>query len=84
MNYLDCLMTKVLVKSFFEYPYRDEVERKIPNRVRGMAYQGTVKSNPAMTKLVYAVRTAPIVFFYNINEDGDKQKMPICICLSRI
>lgn len=62
------------LKSFFEYPYRDEVERQIPNRVRGMAYQGSVKSNPAMTKLVYAVRTAPIVFFYNINEDGINKK----------
>lgn len=54
---------------FFEYPYKDEREKKISNRLRGMAYQGTLCSNQALNKCLYAVRHAPIFMLYSIKED---------------
>lgn len=51
---------------YFEYPYKDDLEKRVPNRVRGMAYQGVTHSNPSKDKLVYAVTLAPIINFYEI------------------
>lgn len=56
------------IKSFYEYPYKDDTEEKINGRARAMAYQGTFHSNPSKNKAVYAVNSAPIVFFYKIDE----------------
>ena len=50
-----------------EYPYRDQQERSISNRLRGMAYQGTLCMNPSLDKLVYAVRSAPIFSIYSVD-----------------
>ncbi len=54
-------------KFFFEYPYNDEQERHISNRLRGMAYQGAFRSNRSLDKMLFAVRTAPIFFLYSVN-----------------
>lgn len=54
---------------FFEYPYKDSREKLNDNRLRGMAYQGTMCSNLSLDKFVFAVRSAPIFFLYSINKD---------------
>lgn len=54
---------------FFEYPYKDSREKLNDNRLRGMAYQGTICSNLSLDKFVFAVRSAPIFFLYSINKD---------------
>lgn len=55
---------------FSEYPSQDETERKIPNALRGMAYQGTLCASPALDKLVYAVNFSPIFMIYTVGEDS--------------
>lgn len=59
---------KIGNKYFFEYPYRDSREQSIKNRLRGMAYQGTLCSNHSLDKFVFAVNSAPIFFIYSIRE----------------
>lgn len=56
-------------KLFFEYPYKDSREKNIDNRLRGMAYQGTMCSNPSLDNFVFAIRSAPIFFLYSIKKD---------------
>lgn len=56
-------------KFFFEYPYKDEREKGIPNRLRGMAYQGSLCFNCSLDKFVYAVGDAPIFMLYSVKED---------------
>lgn len=56
-------------KFFFEYPYKDNRERTVPNRLRGMAYQGTLCSNQSLDKFLYVVRSAPIFMLYSVNKD---------------
>lgn len=53
-------------KLYGEYPYRDDSERKIENRLRGMAYQGVFRSNPSKDKFVYAANSADILYFYSV------------------
>ena len=52
---------------FFEYPCADNWERKISNRLRGMAYQGRFSSNKSLDRFVYAVRSAPMFMLYSIS-----------------
>lgn len=52
---------------FFEYPCVDNWERKISNRLRGMAYQGRFSSNKSLDRFVYAVRSAPMFMLYSIS-----------------
>ncbi|WP_294619757.1 BF3164 family lipoprotein [uncultured Bacteroides sp.] len=69
--YPDCmfkLCDRNGVSSYGEYPYKDEDERSIENRMRGMAYQGLLGINPSNDKFVYAVSSADIIFFYEINQ----------------
>lgn len=54
---------------FFEYPYQDDQEKAISNRLRGMAYQGTLCSNKSLDKFMYAVRSAPIFMLYSVRDD---------------
>lgn len=54
---------------FYEYPYKDMNEKKIPNRLRGMAYQGNICLNKSLDKFLYVVRTAPIIQIYEITEN---------------
>lgn len=56
-------------KFFFEYPYQDDREKNIPNRLRGMAYQGTLCSNKSMDHFLYVVRSAPIFMLYSVEKD---------------
>ncbi len=55
------------IRSYGEYPYKDADEKSIENRLRGMAYQGMIRSNPSRNKFVYAVKSANIIYFYEIN-----------------
>lgn len=56
-------------KFFFEYPYQDNREKDISNRLRGMAYQGTLCSNKSLDRFLYAVRNAPIFMLYSVERD---------------
>ncbi|MCD8094252.1 MAG: TolB-like 6-bladed beta-propeller domain-containing protein [Bacteroides sp.] len=56
-------------KFFFEYPYKDSHEKAIPNRLRGMAYQGTLCSNQSLDKFLYIVHSAPIFTLYSVKKD---------------
>lgn len=70
-GYKDCLFRMLdpkghRINDFFEYPYKDEYEKSLSNRLRAMAYQGKVLTNPSMDKLVFAVSYSPIISFYQI------------------
>ena len=54
---------------FFEYPYADNWESKISNRLRGMAYQGRFCSNKSLDRFVYAVRSAPMFMLFSMSGD---------------
>lgn len=56
-------------KFFFEYPYKDEREKNIPSRLRGMAYQGTLCFNRSLDKFLYAVRHSPIFMLCSVKKD---------------
>jgi hypothetical protein len=55
--------------TFFAYPYRDNDEQAIENRLRAMAYQGVFAANPQKTKCVYASLNGEIIHFYDIQKD---------------
>ena len=54
---------------FFEYPYRDQRERMTSNRLRGMAYQGTLCANISQDKFLYAIDTAPIFMLFSASDN---------------
>lgn len=58
-----------VLKSFFEFPYKDTDERTIQNRLRGMAYQGPMSFNPSCDRFVYSPSTGDIIHFYAIEGD---------------
>ena len=53
-----------------EYPYRDKQEKEDKNRLRGMAYQGTLSSNKSLNRFVFAIGSAPIFSLYSVNKDN--------------
>lgn len=57
-------------KYFYEYPYRDDKERKIDNCLRGMAYQGMLRSKPSLDKFVYAINFAPIFMLCSVEPEA--------------
>lgn len=59
------------ITSFSEFPYRDADERSV--QVRGMAYQGPLRTNPSRTKFVYAAITADILYFYEIEASSVRE-----------
>lgn len=56
-----------LIKVVGEQPYRDETERKIPDLARAMAYQGYIVTSPAGDRLVHAIYTSPMIYFYKVS-----------------
>lgn len=68
-NMLSLYGDKIGRQYFFEYPYKDKQEKAISNRLRGMAYQGVLRSNPSMDKIVFSVTSAPIFFLYSVKKD---------------
>lgn len=68
-NTMFSLLRENLTDFFYEYPYRDSREHRISNRLRGMAYQGTLRSAPSLDKFVFAMNTSPIFMLYTIEED---------------
>ena len=55
---------------YYEYPYRDKQEKEVKNRLRGMAYQGTLSSNKSLNRFVFAIGSAPIFSLYSVNKDN--------------
>lgn len=58
---------------FYEYPYQDKREHLISNRLRGLAYQGSLCMNRDRDKLVYAVYSSPIFSIYSVNDTSIKK-----------
>lgn len=58
-----------IIKSFFEYPYKDKNEREINNSIRSLAYQGSIMANPSSTKCIYAPYNGDIIHFYDIKRN---------------
>lgn len=72
-TYEDCLFKLLdkngrLLNNYFEYPYRDSAEKEISNRVRAMAYQGVLRSNPDNDKFIFAISASPIINFYKVKD----------------
>ncbi len=69
--YDDCMFylqkNNQILQKLGDFPYRDAQEKQIENRLRGLAYQGTLQNNPSNDKFVYAVNSAEIVYFYHID-----------------
>lgn len=59
-----------LIRCFFEYPYRSREEKNIPAKTRALTYQGQMMANPSLDKFCFACIYAPIINFYNINENS--------------
>lgn len=64
-----------LLQKIGEFPYRDVNERKMDNRLKGMAYQGVLQNNISNDRFVYAVNSAEIVYFYKIDS---LKVIPVC------
>lgn len=62
--------TGILVSSFFEYPYRDNKERKMADR--SSAYQGTLSINPSKNRFVYSSYKGEIIHLYEIENNNIK------------
>lgn len=59
-----------LINAVGEQPYRDETERKIPELGRAMAYQGKLVASPKGDRLVNAIYTSPMIYFYQLSPTG--------------
>ncbi|MDR3250973.1 MAG: TolB-like 6-bladed beta-propeller domain-containing protein [Tannerella sp.] len=57
------------IANFFEYPYRDSDDWARKTRMRAIAYQGILATNPQKTKLVYMCGFGEIIHFYDIKKD---------------
>jgi hypothetical protein len=58
------------INYFFEFPFKDNDEKEINNRLRAMAYQGEIVLNPKRNKLVYACGHGNIIQFYEIKNNS--------------
>jgi hypothetical protein len=58
-----------IISYFFNYPYRDNNERQIENRLKAMAYQGDFIPNRRGDCFVYACNMADILHFYKVKKD---------------
>lgn len=61
------------INYFFEYPYQNKREKAIPNRLRGMAYQGTFCSNNSLNRFLYTVQHAPIFMMFSVDDSAIKK-----------
>lgn len=72
--YDDCMFylqkKNQILQKIGDFPSRDSNEKQIENRLRGLAYQGILQSNPSNNKFIYAVNNAQIVYFYNIDSSS--------------
>lgn len=59
-----------LINAVGEQPYRDETERKIPELGRAMAYQGKLLASLKGDRLVNAIYTSPMIYFYQLSPTG--------------
>lgn len=72
-NMLSLSSDSGFVHYFYEYPYRNKREKSIPNRLRGMAYQGNISSNSTLDKFLYTVYNAPIFIVFEVKGDSIKK-----------
>ena len=59
------------LKGFGEWPYQDEQEKKVPGKIRASVYQGKLEGSPSGDKLVFAVASGDMLYFYRILPDGE-------------
>lgn len=59
------------LKGFGEWPYQDEQERKVPGKIRASVYQGKLEVGPSKDKLVFAVTSGDMLYFYRILPNGE-------------
>lgn len=59
------------LKGFGEWPYQDEQERKVPGKIRASVYQGKLEVSPSKDKLVFAVTSGDMLYFYRILPNGE-------------
>ena len=59
------------LKGFGEWPYQDEQEKKVPGKIRASVYQGKLEVSPSGDKLVFAVASGDMLYFYRILPNGE-------------
>ena len=59
------------LKGFGEWPYQDEQEKKVPGTTRARVYQGKLEVSPSKDKLVFAVTSGDMLYFYRILPNGE-------------
>ena len=59
------------LKGFGEWPYQDEQEKKVPGTTRARVYQGKLEVSPSRDKLVFAVMSGDMLYFYRVLPNGE-------------
>lgn len=59
--------------SFGEWPYRDEVEKKVSGEIRSQAYMFNIAVSPSKTKFLAYLLSSDILAFYQL--DGDSVRL---------
>lgn len=59
------------LKGFGEWPYQDEQEKKVPGTTRARVYQGKLEVSPSGDKLVFAVVSGDMLYFYRVLPNGE-------------
>ena len=59
------------LKGFGEWPYQDEQEKKVPGTTRARVYQGKLEVSPSKDKLVFAVMSGDMLYFYRVLPNGE-------------
>ena len=59
------------LKGFGEWPYQDEQEKKVPGTTRARVYQGKLEVSPSKDKLVFAVTSGDMLYFYRVLPNGE-------------
>ena len=58
-----------LLRTIYEYP-KHPTHDNVENRIKGMAYQGTLTTNPEKNKIVFAASYAAIIDFFDLKNDS--------------
>ena len=58
------------LNSIHEFPYKNMDEKRIKNKLRAMAYQGKILSNPSKDKMIYTSSVGNIIHFYEIKDNN--------------
>lgn len=71
-NYRFCLLDSCgqVQSTFGEWPYRDEVEKKVSGIVRSQAYMFNIATSPSKTKFIASLLSADILAFYQLEDDS--------------